>query len=147
MKTQIHGVTSLGLILVANVMAIVTLFLSSWGWGVVYLGGGLAALGGILYAYCAKCPCRTHCGHVIPGKIVVALTNRQTGPYTPVEFAILGLALLWLIGLPQLWLWQETGLLVTFWVLVAVALVQIRTVVCRACDNVYCPARLRSRKV
>jgi hypothetical protein len=67
------------------------------------------------------------------------LFDRQPGPYTPTEIAALILALLVMIGLPQFWLWRRTGLFILYWVLNGIALVQIRLVVCRTCENVYCP--------
>lgn len=143
MHTKFHGVTSLSLVLVTTVIAAVAMFQTSWMLGIVYLVVCVIAPVSILYAYCAKCPCRAHCGHVIPGKLVAALVNRQPGPYTKAEIAVVGVGLLLLMGLPQIWLWRYTGLFVAFWALTAVALVQIRAVVCRACDNVYCPARVR----
>jgi hypothetical protein len=139
MNTKFHGITSIGLVLGATIIAAAAMFQTSGGLGVVYLVICVAAPASILYAYCAKCPAKTHCGHVFPGKLVVAFTNRQPGPYTKTEMAVLGLALLLLIGLPQIWLWQYTTLFVVYWVLTAVAILQIRTVVCRACNNVYCP--------
>ncbi len=119
------------------------MFQTSLGLGVVYLVICVAAPAVIIYAFCAKCPCQTHCSHVFPGKLAAALTNRPAGPYTKTELAAVGLALLLLMGLPQLWLWQYRGLFVAFWLLNAVAMIQIRSVVCRACDNVYCPAKSR----
>jgi hypothetical protein len=140
MRTQCHGVTSLGLVLVATVVAAVVMFRTSWVLGVVYLAVCAAAPGAILYAYCAKCPCQTHCGHVFLGRVAMAF-SRQPGPYTIAELAALALALLSLIGLPQLWLWRYTGLFIAYWLLTAVALVQIKTFVCRACENVFCPLK------
>jgi hypothetical protein len=93
--------------------------------------------------FCAKCSCRTLCGHVIPGKVAMVFIHRTPGPYTTVEIIVTGIALLLLIGLPQIWLWQYTGLFITFWVLIGIAVIQIRTVICRGCDNTYCPARSR----
>jgi hypothetical protein len=143
MRSQFHGVTSIGLVMVATVIAVVAMFRTSWVLGVVYLVVCAVASGVVLYAYCAKCPCRTNCGHVFPGRLATIFGDRQPGPYTAVELAVLGLALLLLLGLPQVWLWRYTGLFVAFWVLNAIALVQIRVVVCRACDNAYCPANPR----
>lgn len=145
MRTQFYGITSLGLILIATAIAAVAMFRTSWVLGTVYLVVCATAPAAIVYAYCAKCPCRTHCGHVFPGKLAVAFPNRQTGPYTRAELAVVVLALLLLMGLPQAWLWQYTGLFVAYWVLNAVGLVQILLFVCRTCDNVYCPLRASSR--
>ena len=142
MSTRFHGITSIGLVVVAVVIAAVTVFQASPVLGLVYLVGCAVAPLGIVYAYCAKCPCRARCAHVIFGKLAMALTNRQPGPYKPAEIAVVGQALLWLLGLPQVWLWQTPIWFGAFWVLNVVAVMQIRLAVCPACDNVHCPLRV-----
>ena len=144
MNTRVHGVTSLGIAGIATVIATVTLFQLSGMLGLGYLAALVVAGGGVIYAYCAKCPCRTHCGHILSGKLAVMLTNRQTEPYTPIEFAVVGGLVVILIGLRLLWLWRFPVLLGVFVVHNAVAGIQIRTVLCRACDNTYCPGNSRS---
>ena len=143
MNTRLHGVTSLGIAGIATVIATVTLFQQSGMLGLGYLAALVVAGGGVIYADCAKCPCRTHCGHILPGKLAVMLTNRKTEPYTPIEFAVIGGLVVILIGLPLLWLWRSPLLLGVFVILNAVAGIQIRTVLCRACDNTYCPGNSR----
>ena len=143
MKTRFHGVTSLGLILVATIIAALAMFQTSWALGGVYVVICVAAPLAVIYAYCAKCPCKGHCGHVFPGKIALSF-NRQPGPYTPTELSVLVLALFLWLGLPQIWLWRYIELFVAFWLLNAVALTQIRTIVCRTCNNVYCPLNSQS---
>jgi hypothetical protein len=142
MSARFHGVISIGLVAMTIVVAAVTVFQVSPLLGIVYLAGCALAPLGIVYAFCAKCPCRTHCAHVIFGKLAVAFTDRQPGPYTPAESAVVGLALLWLLGLPQVWLWRTPLWFVVFWLLNAVAVLQIRLAVCPACDNVHCPLRV-----
>jgi hypothetical protein len=142
-KTQIHGITSLGFVGIATLIAAVAMFQVS-----LLLGGAYLLICGIaplviLYAFCAKCPCQAHCGHVLPGRAVKIFKQRPAGPYTAGEVTMTGMTLLLLVGLPQFWLWRSPWLLAAFWGLHAVAAVQIRTVVCRACDNVYCPAKSR----
>lgn len=112
-----------------------------------YVAIALVSTLAILYAWCAKCPCRSHCGHVLPGKIAAIFKSRPSGPYAPLEFAIAGLALLLLLGLPQIWLWQNMGLFIAFWAMFAVAVTQIRLIVCRACDNTYCPANVSHNRL
>ncbi len=143
MTKQFHGMTSLGLAAIGIVIAAVVMFQTSWVLGVAYLAVCAVSAGGIVYAYCAKCPCKARCAHVLPGKAAMAF-NRQPGPYTATEIIVLVLALLLLIGLPQFWLWRYTGLCVIYWLLNAVALVQIRLVVCRTCENVNCPLKAGS---
>lgn len=140
MSKQFHGVTSLGLVAAATIIAAVAMLKVSWLLGVAYLVVAGLASSVVVYAFCAKCPAKACCGHVFPGKVAMAI-DREPGPYTRVELIVLGLALLGLIGLPQLWLWRYVGLFIAYWVLNVVALTQIRIVVCRTCDNRYCPAR------
>ena len=141
--TKFHRVTSVGFAAVAVGIAAVAMFLTSWVLGVVYLAVGATGSVIVLYVYCAKCPCKAdNCGHVFPGKIAT-IFDRQPGPYTKVEMTAMLLALLTLLGLPQFWLWQYMGLFIAFWVLIGIAILQARTVVCRACENVYCPLQSR----
>lgn len=141
MTRQFHGVTSLGFAAIAVAIAAVVMFQTSWMLGVVYLVICAVASGTIIYAYCAKCSCKAHCAHVLPGKAAMAF-DRQPGPYTATEMIVLVLALLLLTGLPQLWLWRYTGLFIAYWSLNAVALVQARTVLCRGCGNIYCSLKV-----
>jgi hypothetical protein len=141
MSARFHGVTSISLVGIAIVIAAVVMFQVSWLLGVLYLVGCLVAPLGIVCAFCAKRPCRTHCAHVVFGKLAVALTNRQPGPYTPAEIALVGLGLLWLLGVPQIWLWRTPIWLIGFWMLNAIAVLQIRLAVCRSCENVHCPIK------
>jgi hypothetical protein len=141
MSARFHGIMSISLVGTSILVAVVTLFQATPALGLIYLIGCAVAPFGIVYAFCARCPCRTHCAHVVFGKLAMALTRRQPGPYTPAEMSAVGLALLWLLGLPQLWLWQTPLWLALFWLLNAVAVVQIRLAVCPACDNAYCPLR------
>lgn len=143
MRTEFHGIVSIGLTTFAIAIASVAAFQTSWVLGVLYLAICTLSLGAILYAFCAKCPCQLHCGHVIPGKLA-ALVSRQPGPYTKLETAVTAVGLLLLVGLPQLWLWQYLRLLAAFWALTVVAVIEIQRFVCRACDNVYCPAKAGS---
>jgi hypothetical protein len=140
MSKRYHGVTSLALMALATVIAAVVMFQTSWVLGVVYLVVCVAASGTVVYAYCAKCPCKARCAHVLPGKAALAF-ERQPGPYTRTELLALLVAFLLLMGLPQLWLWRYSGLFVAYWSWSAIALVEVRANVCRSCDNVHCPLR------
>jgi hypothetical protein len=137
-KTQFHGMTSLILFGVAIVLAAVAIFQASLWLGIGYLLLCGVASTVVIYAYCAKCPSKAQCAHVLPGKAAMAI-RRKPGPYLTVETLSLVIALLLLLGLPQLVLWKNPILLVTFWVLCGIAVTQVRGVVCLACRNVYCP--------
>jgi hypothetical protein len=140
MKTQqFYGVTSLGLTFIATIIALVVMFLTSWVLGVIYLAVMMIAPQAILRTYCAKCPCKVHCGHVFPGKAAMAFA--KDGPYTPTDFLIMGVSMLLLIGLPQFWLWQYPIMFGAYWVLTGIGLTQILLVICPRCKNVYCPVK------
>jgi hypothetical protein len=140
---QFHGITSLGLVAVAVIIAAVAIFRVSWQWGILYSLVIIATPIAILYAFCAKCPCRHHCGHILPGK-AAKLFNRQAGDYTLTELIVVGISLLLLMGVPQFWLWLYPGWFIIFWMLNLTALTQIRGVICKHCDNIYCPVNNRT---
>ena len=145
MKTrQFHGITSLTLVLIATLMALVVMVMTSWVLGVIYLAMMVIAPQVVLRAYCAKCPCQARCAHIFPGKAAMAF-SREPGPYTLLEIGAMMTALGLLMGLPQYWLWQYPALFITFWMLSGIAFVQIRAFVCRTCNNVYCPIRVRAQ--
>jgi hypothetical protein len=143
-KQRLHGVVSLGLVGVSIGIALVVMFRAAWGWGVLYVAISAASGYGIVYAYCAKCPCKVRCGHVLPGKAAQRF-KRQPGPYTATDNMILVLGLIGVIALPQIWLWRDPALFGVFWLLTGIALVDILRVVCRACNNIYCPLQQMRR--
>jgi hypothetical protein len=144
MSARFHGVVSIGLVGLAIIIALVSGFQVAPVLGVAYLAGCVIAPLGIVWAFCAKCARRHCCAHIIFGKLAVAFTNRQAGPYSTVEVAVVVAALLWLLGLPQAWLWRTPVWLVLFWVLNTIAVLEVPAAVCRACENVHCPMRAGS---
>jgi hypothetical protein len=138
MTKQFHGITSLLSVAIAIIIAIASAFHTSWALGITYLAICLIAPPVVLWAYCAKCACKAHCAHVLPGR-VATLFDRESRPYTRAEMATMSIALLLLIGLPQLWLWRSIGLLIAFWALIAISVAQIRLFICKTCSNVHCP--------
>jgi hypothetical protein len=145
MSERVHGLLSLGLTGIGIAIAAVVAFAQAAWLGLGYLAlCGVAAVG-ILYAYCARCTCRAHCAHVIPGKLAGRFRRQKTGPYTPLEIAVVAAALLLLVGLPLTWLWRYPWLLVIFGALMAIAFFEIRLTVCRGCENVLCPMRPAGR--
>jgi len=142
MTGKFHGVFSLILILLSVVIALGYVFINSIGWGVVYLCIIVVANPIVLYSYCAKCLCREDgCSHVIPGKLTRLLPARIQAPYSFWDYFATALSLAALIGFPQIWLWRSNGVLVLFWILVTLGLVEILFFVCRTCRNANCPIR------
>ena len=137
-RQQWHGVISLGMVGVSVGIALVVIARASWTWGALYGAISVASCGAIIYAYCAKCPCNGRCGHVLPG-MAARRVKRPVGPYTTADYTLLVLGLIGLIALPQIWLWRDRALFGVFWLVTGIALADILRVVCRACNNVYCP--------
>jgi hypothetical protein len=140
MGSKFHGVFSLLLILASVVIALFCMLGNSIGWGVIYLGIIMLANPIVLYSYCAKCLCREDaCSHVIPGKLTRLLPARKQGPYSFWDYFTTAISLVALFGFPQFWLWHSKELLVLFWILVTIGLVEILFFVCRTCGNANCP--------
>ncbi len=140
--SRVHGVFSIMLIGIAVAIAAGVLFAIAPGWVAAYLA--LCALGGsgVVYAFCAKCPCKVRCGHVLPG-LTARLFPRQPGPYARWEVGVVVISVVVLLGLPLLWLWHSPVALIAFVALSGVATWDILTFVCKACNNVYCPLQMR----
>ncbi len=145
MKDQFHGVFSLILIIAAIVIGLFHVFGESNLMGIGYLAIVLISTAIILYAFCAKCVCRDDsCRHVFPGKLTRLFPSRQQGPYHfgDLFWTVLALAALFLF--PQPWLWNDKGLLIAFWAIAIVAIIEIQFFVCTGCGNKGCPIqRLR----
>ena len=140
MKDRFHGVFSLLLILVAIIMALVYLWGQSVVMGLTYLAITLMAPPTVLYAYCAKCICRSDsCSHVFPGKLTRLLPARREGPYMLSDYFWTAVPLILLFAFPQYWLWQNKTLLIVFWLFLLAALMEVLLFVCRGCGNESCP--------
>lgn len=137
-STRFHGVISVVLVAAAVIIAVLALAQMGWGWVLGYLLLCAAGGGAILYAYCAKCPCKACCAHVLPGKLAGRFP-RTPGPYSGVEAAVVIVVCVLILGLPQLWLWRSVAAGVVFWVLTAIAVTQILVFICGACPNTHCP--------
>jgi len=142
MDRNFHGVFSLVLVYAAVIIALIYLLDLSAALGSVYLAIVVISNPIVLYAYCAKCVCRKEaCGHVFPGKLTRLLPERKQGPYTFGDYFWTCVSLMALLGFPQVWLWQNRILFVSYWILLLVGLAEILFLVCRACGNENCPVR------
>ena len=143
-KLRFHGIVSLILVGLVSVLCLVVIAYHSWVWGAIYLVVIAAAPLAVLRSFCAKCPCKAHCAHVLPGKAAMAFA-RDPGPYTRGEIFAMAGSLLLLFGLPQFWLWKTPVLGIIYWVLAGIAFFQIRLAVCPRCAHTHCP--LSTQKV
>lgn len=138
-----HGVWSLVLVFVAIMIGAVSIKQSSIFIALVYIGLSLVSLVIVIYSFCSKCPCRHDCGHVLPGKLTELLPKRVQGPYEKLDYFGVSLPFLFIIGFPQFWLVAQLQLIVTFWVLLIIAVIEITKKVCKGCGNKLCPFNSR----
>ena len=134
-----NGIISLFLILAAIATALGDVFPKSWVFGLLYVLAVVLCTMSIVYAYCAKCPCRRYaCGHAIFGWLAVRFTNRKEGRYTFLDIASTTISIAAILLIPQLWLIESFPALVLFWSLMLLAVLDIVFLVCPGCTNKYC---------
>ncbi|MZP29034.1 hypothetical protein GTO91_04825 [Heliobacterium undosum] len=140
LKDRWHGVLSIGLIGLAFVLGFVALLPYSSSIAFGYLLVLVLAVPVIVFSYCSKCLCRVYaCGHVFPGKLTLWLPERKSDAYGLADYTGVIVPLLLMVGIPQYWLWKHTYLFSAFWVLLAIAVAEIRAFVCKGCGNEHCP--------
>ncbi len=143
MKRQAHGVISLLLVAGAMATALVSVWQTSIGWGSAYLLLLAGGAGTILFAYCAKCPCRLQgCGHVIPGWLTRVLPARAQGRYGVMDYLGVIIPLVLWVAVPQVWLRHHLPAMILFWMLLAAGGIEILLYVCKGCNNDRCPMQL-----
>lgn len=139
-----HGVWSLVLVFVAIAIGAISIAQSSKFTALMYIGLSLVSLIIVIYSFCSKCPCRQHaCGHVLPGKLTELLPVRSQGPYSKGDYVGVLFPLLFIIVFPQFWLVGQLQLMVTFWALLLIAVIEITLKVCKGCGNRSCPVNSR----
>ena len=141
MNYKVSGLLSIVLVFIALGIIGYQLFLLSLIFGIIYSICIPIAFLFTMYHYCRKCHHASSktCRHVILGLI----TNKLFKPLGPskytmkdIFFSLFPLALL--VILPQYWLFQSISLFIAFWILMLVAVVIVRTAVCKRCENINC---------
>jgi hypothetical protein len=134
-----HGIISLCLILAAIATALGAVLPKSLMFGVLYILVLVLCSAAIVYSYCAKCPCRRlGCSHSVFGWLAVKFIRRKEGPYTFFDIAVTMISIAAILLIPQLWLIESLPALLLFWVLMALAGLEIVFLVCPDCSNRYC---------
>jgi len=140
MSSRIHGLISLSLMYISLAIGLFYVISDSRPLGLFYLALILLAPLVVVYAFCAKCPCRLdNCGHYLPGQLTKLFPPRKQGPYTGWDISGVAVPLAALLIFPQFWLWQNKIMLVIFWSLFIIALTEVKLFVCRGCGNEKCP--------
>ena len=136
---KFNGITSLLFLGISVLIGLCILRTNSVNLTILYIVIMLAAAILIPYAYCTKCPCRkTNCAHVLPGLITRFMPDRDSESYTVFDWAIVMILLGLLMLLPQFWLYENILLFSIFWILSITAVLQIKFLICKTCDNKKC---------
>ena len=138
MKNFPHGIVSLLLTSVALLLGIVAISSVNIIPGFTYITILITGFLVVIYSYCTKCPGRFKCGHVIFGKIAQRMPRRKNTNYSNLDYLGVILPLLFMMVVPQFWLWKTTWMFITFWILMAVSVLEIYLFVCSGCTNSKC---------
>ena len=142
MQNRFHGVLSLVIFGIAITIGIIPVFRINLfiGFGYIFLLiiSGIA----MIFAFCTKCPCNKNCVHVLPGLITKLTKTRTPGPYSWLEIGIVVVSILCIIGIPQIWLWNNWNYFFLFWLLTLITSLEIRLFVCKKCSNDFCPGKM-----
>jgi hypothetical protein len=137
---KISGVLSLLLICIACAIGFFEILMSSVVFAATYTIIAVSGSFLIIFSFCAKCECRSDaCGHIVPGKLTNLFPDRDQTDYSIADYFLTSISLLLVIGFPQFWLWKNSYLFITFWVLIIITLVMILSSVCKKCENTKCP--------
>lgn len=140
MNRKFHGLLSLALFMIAVLIGLFFLMNRTLFWGLTYAVILIVSPLVIVYSFCSKCLCRfDECGHVFPGKLSQRLPLRKQGSYTFWDYTGVMVPFLALLLFPQIWLWQNKVVWFIFWLLIIIAIFEIRLFVCLKCRNVECP--------
>lgn len=136
---KVHGVFSLTLVMLAFILGIVVVFMSS-----IIVGAVLAAILILFYIFipklvCAKCPSRENCGHVVLGKLSQTFSPYCVKNMGLGDLIVLVFFMVPLVVVPQFWLYKHLVFLIVYWALMLIGGADILLFVCPACGNIKCP--------
>ena len=141
MSKKTYGVIGMVMVIAAILVGLYGILQYSVPAAGIYLVGSIAVFLIFVYAFCAKCPARDTCNHILQGMLTHCMPGRTTGPYSRSD--LLGLLLFFgFVALfPQYWLIRNLMLMGVFWILFLGNLVITHFGCCKGCGNIYCMLR------
>jgi len=141
MSAKRYGFIGLLMLIAAVLTGLSATLLYSVTAAAIYLVGSIAVFLIFVYAYCAKCPVRDDCTHLLQGRLTRLMPGRTTGAYSRSD--LLGLVVFFgFVALfPQVWLIRTPVLMLVFWILFLGNLVITHYGCCRGCGNISCLLR------
>lgn len=140
MKYRFHGVMSVILTLTAFACANYQLYVESLFLGVIYSVWIPIMLLITVQAFCTKCPhmADNTCRHALEWIIIKLIKVKEPSKYTLWETIRATIPLCIGVIFPQYWLFNNIPVLVVFWVIMIMVVLEIRQYVCKDCQNTYC---------
>jgi hypothetical protein len=138
---QINGIIAVCMLMVTFCVGIVGIVAYSTPAALIYLVCTSFLLLLFVYAFCAKCPIRSRCVHILMGLITQVLPDRKESPYTRSELGVVILFFAFLVLFPQFWLIQNPVMFLVFWALFIGEWILTHFTCCRGCGNVFCSLR------
>jgi hypothetical protein len=147
MVNKFHGIFSLLLAASAILLSVMMMFKNSAVMGFAFTVFCITAAFVIISLFCAKCPSRENCGHVVPGFIADQLFKQvRPAPYTIVEIVAFVLCMGVVIIVPQFWLLKNMAAFTGYWLILCFAGISIKKNVCTTCENNFCPSNKKFKR-
>jgi hypothetical protein len=144
MTKKIHGIFSFSVASAAILISAIFIFKNSLVFGITFIAFCAISALAILRLFCAKCPSRDNCGHVLPGLVLKRIfRNVKPAPYSFLEIATFVIFAGIVVIIPQFWLYKNTPLFIFYWAMMVLAVIDIKYAVCTQCENGYCPSNKR----
>ncbi|PKM69013.1 MAG: hypothetical protein CVU95_00020 [Firmicutes bacterium HGW-Firmicutes-2] len=135
-----YGTISMYVLILALVVGIFAMTTFSIIYGglyslIIFLGGYM-----VLMRYCRKCPhsMNDSCHHKIPGLLAKKLPYKKTGKYTFYEYISTIGSIVIVFALPFVSMVDRYYLLVSYLILWVIAILMVKTKVCKFCYNRWC---------
>ncbi|MEI7434175.1 MAG: hypothetical protein WCJ93_08000 [Methanomicrobiales archaeon] len=141
MSQKTYGIIALIVLIAAFLVGLYGILQYSVTAAAIYLIGSIVVFLIFVYAFCAKCPIRNNCTHVVMGCATHLMPSRATGAYSRPD--LLGTLLFFgFVALfPQYWLIRNSLLMLVFWILFLGNLGITHYTCCKGCGNIYCQLR------
>lgn len=138
MKNLPHGIISIILAGIAIFIGFLAVFDANQSIALIFLLTIVIGFIIIAYSYCSKCASRDNCAHVIIGKITKLLPGRRQTNYTFWDYAGVIVPFVLILIVPQIYLIKHLWMLISFWVLLVIAGLEVNIFVCTMCSNSKC---------
>lgn len=138
MNQRRMGILVLGLGILIILIGAGAIALYSLKYAGIYLVVSALASLLITAVFCAKCPIKGSCVHLLPGRIA-RIWPERIGSYSKGELVLTVILFAVIIFPPQMYLFSTPGLFPVFWIFISTAVICTGKFLCPECDHRHCP--------